>query len=129
MGKFYFIGESEEKSVKLDLFYTDKYIKPIIEVDELRLASIEDIIAMKLEVIGNGGRKKDFWDIHELMDDYTFSEMKKLYAKRYPYGHEAKLIKKQFLNFELADDEPDPQCLRGKHWEIIKLDLIDFVKG
>ncbi len=127
-GKSYFIGESEKVSVKLDLFYTDEYVTPILEVDNIRLASIEDIIAMKLEVIGNGGRKKDFWDIHELKDDYTLTEMLELYEKRYPYSHEAKLIKKQFANFEAADDDPDPECLREKKWELIKLDIIDFAK-
>ena len=127
-GKAYFIGERKEKSVKLDLFYTDKYINPALEKDKIRLAGIEDIIAMKLEIIGNGGRKKDFWDIHELENDYSLTAMIKLYEKRYPYGHKAKLIRKQFSDFELADDEPDPVCLKEKNWEIIKLDMLDFSK-
>jgi predicted nucleotidyltransferase component of viral defense system len=128
MGKSYFIGKSEDESVKLDLFYTDEYITPILEVDNIRLASIEDIIAMKLEIIGNGGRKKDFWDIHELKDDYSFTQMVEIYKKRYPYGHEIKPIRKQFINFSIADEEPDPGCLRRKNWEVIKLDMIDFAK-
>lgn len=126
IGRSYFIGESETVSVKLDIFYTDPYITPIIEVDGIRLASVEEIIAMKLDIIGRGGRKKDFWDLHELCQDYTFKEMLMLHEKRYPCGHDPKHIKKQFSNFELADEEPDPECLRGKIWEIIKLDMIDF---
>jgi predicted nucleotidyltransferase component of viral defense system len=129
MGRSYFIGESAEVSVKLDLFYTDEYITPILEVDKIRMASVEDIIAMKLEVIGNGGRKKDFWDIHELKEDYSFEKMLALYKKKYPYGHDPKLIRQQFSNFEIADEEPDPECLKKKTWEVIKLDMMDFVKG
>lgn len=30
------------------------------------MASLEDIVAMKLHVMGDGGRKKDFWDLNEL---------------------------------------------------------------
>lgn len=129
MGKSYFIGESENEVVKLDLFYTDEYITPTLEIDGIRLARIEDIIAMKFEVVGHGGRKKDFWDIHGLMSDFSFSKMLALYEKRYPYSHDAKAIKKQFINFDIADGEPDPICLKGKQWEVIKLDLIDFVKA
>lgn len=126
MGRSYFIGESAELSVKLDVYYTDHFITPIVEVDGIRLAGEQEIIAMKLDVISRGGRKKDFWDLHELCQDYTFKEMLMLHKKRYPYGHDPKHIKKQFSNFELADEEPDPECLRGKIWEIIKLDMVDF---
>jgi predicted nucleotidyltransferase component of viral defense system len=129
MGTSYFIGESIEKSVKLDLFYTDEYILPILEIENIRMANMEEIAAMKLDVIARGGRKKDFWDIHALQDKYSFNEMLSFYEKRYPYGQEAKRIKKQFLNFEMADEEPDPVCLLDKKWEIIKLDIIDFVKN
>ncbi len=64
MGKSYYIGESANQCIKLDLFYTDSFIRPIIAIDNLRLASVEEIIAMKIDVIAGGGRKKDFWDIH-----------------------------------------------------------------
>lgn len=128
MGKSYFIGKSEKECIKLDIYYTDSFIKPAIIADKIRLASVEDIIAMKLEIIGSGGRKKDFWDIHELINDYSFNEMIELYKKRCPFGVELKILKKQFSNFEIADEEPDPVCLKGKIWELIKLDLVDFVK-
>jgi predicted nucleotidyltransferase component of viral defense system len=31
------------------------------------MATVEEIIAMKLDVMQRGGRKKDFWDLHELL--------------------------------------------------------------
>ncbi len=37
-------------------------------------------------------------------------------------------IRSSFSDFTLADDDFDPICLKGKHWEIIKLDMIDFAK-
>jgi len=60
MGKCYFVGDSENNAVKLDLFYTDPFIDPAIEIDGMRLASIEEIIAMKLDVVLRTGRKKIF---------------------------------------------------------------------
>ena len=97
-------------------------------IDAIRLASVEEIIAMKLDVIQRGGRKKDFWDLHELMDEYSIDKMFSLHEKRDPYSHDKHLLKKNFTSFDNADGDFDPVCLREKHWELIKLDLIDFVK-
>lgn len=128
LGKSFYIGNSEEDCVKLDLFYTDKFIQAIILMDGIRLATVEEIIAMKIDVISRGGRKKDFWDIHELKDDYLIDEMLVLHKQRYPYNHDEDQIRDNFSNFEIADDDFTPICLKGKHWEIIKLDMIDFAK-
>lgn len=128
-GNSYFVGKSEDECVKLDLFYTDTFIREEIFSDSIRISAEEEIIAMKIEAITNGGRKKDFWDIHELINDYTFEKMISLHKERYPYGHDKDLIVNSLNDFEKADEDFDPICLKGKHWEIIKLDLIDFVKG
>ena len=123
MGKCYFIGENINNSVKLDVFYTDPFLYKELVVDGIRLASLEEIIAMKLEVIQNGGRKKDFWDLHELLADFSINDMLQLHKNRYPYSHERNLIIENFTNFEFADEDLDVLCLRGKHWEIIKSDF------
>jgi hypothetical protein len=128
LGKSYFIGNSEEDCIKLDLFYTDKFMQDIIQIDGIRLATVEEIIAMKIDVISRGGRKKDFWDIHELKDDYSIEEMLALHKQRNPYTHDGDQIRRNFSNFENADDDFDPICLKGKYWEIIKLDIIDFAQ-
>jgi hypothetical protein len=28
------------------------------------------------------------------------------------------------IDFKVADEDFDPRCLKGKHWELIKLDLL-----
>lgn len=126
-GKSYQIGKNRNESVKLDIFYTDNFIKDFISVDEIRLATIEEIVAMKLDVIQRGGRKKDFWDIHELFEKFTFREMLSLHKQRYPYTHDEDLLIENFTNFSIADEDFEPICLRGKYWEFIKDDLIIFV--
>ena len=126
MGSSYIIGNSAYDSIKLDLFYTDPFIRPIKTIDNIRIASIEDIIAMKLDVIGRNGRKKDFWDLHELHDKYTIAEMLTLYAERYPYNHTQEELLLGLTNFSLADTDPDPNCLRSKAWPLIKLDFMEW---
>lgn len=128
MGASYIIGNSAFDSIKLDLFYTDPFIRPIKAIDNIRIASIEDIIAMKLDVIGRKGRKKDFWDLHELHDKYAITEMLTLYAERYPYNHTREELLLGLTNFSLADTDPEPNCLRSKVWPLIKLDFMEWCR-
>lgn len=129
MGKAYFIGEDKDNTVKLDIFYTDTYIQPFIEEDGIRMATIEEIIAMKVDVIQRGGRKKDFWDLHDLLDSYSILQMMDFHEQRYPYTHDKDLIIQNFTNFDQADDDFDPICYKGKYWEFIKEDFEEKIKN
>lgn len=127
MGKSYLIGEDKDNSLKLDIFYTDKFIQPIYLEDTIRMASIEEIIAMKLDVVQRGGRKKDFWDLHELFEKYSLTQMLDLHEQRYPYTHDSDLIIENFTDFSIADDEFNPICFKGKYWEFIKEDIEEII--
>lgn len=129
MGKSYSVGTDNNNVVKLDVFYTDTFIQPPLIADAIRMATTEEIIAMKIDVVQRIGRKKDFWDLHELLSEYNISTMLSLHHERYPYTHDQELILNNLINFELADDDFDPICLRGKYWEFIKEDIIDAVKA
>lgn len=128
IGKSYTLGKNSDIAVKLDVFYTDSFIRECVIEDEIRLTAIEDIIAMKLDVIQRGGRKKDFWDLHELLPQYSITQMLMLHEQRYPYSHDKKLIIKNFTEFASADNDFDPVCLNGKYWEFIKADFEDAVQ-
>ena len=127
MGKSYFIGTDKENSVKLDVYYTDDFIQPAKIIDYIRMATVEEIIAMKVDVVQRGGRKKDFWDLHELLSNYNIDKVLELHQQRYPYSHERELILKNFTDFSLADEDFDPICLKGKYWEFIKEDIEEAV--
>jgi predicted nucleotidyltransferase component of viral defense system len=126
MGKSYYVGENPSDCIKLDLYYTDKFIDNVVFIDNIRLASVEEIIAMKLDVIMRTGRKKDFWDINELEDSYSIEQMTGLHEQRYPFSFDKKILKEKLIDFSGADEDFNPVCLRGKHWELIKLDMLDL---
>lgn len=128
MGKSYFVGNSKIDLVKLDLFYTDNFISPFVLEQGVRFCSTEDIAAMKLEVIANNGRKKDFWDLHELLNVYTLNEMFGFYGQRNPYGATREELRLKIVDFTNADDDFTPNCFKQKEWELIKLDLERMVK-
>lgn len=127
MGNSCFIGQNQSELVKLDLFYTERFVFPSKIYEKVRLSSLEEIAAMKLDVIGRGGRKKDFWDIHALLDYFTLDEMLHFYMKRYEYSFTKNEFISQLTNFETAESDPDPNCLQGKYWELIKLDIEEAV--
>lgn len=127
MGKSYLIGEDKDNTLKLDVFYTDKFIQPIYLEDTIRMATIQEIIAMKLDVVQRGGRKKDFWDLHELFENYSLIQMLDLHEQRYPYNHDRDLIIQNFTDFSIADDEFNPICFKGKYWEFIKEDIEEII--
>jgi hypothetical protein len=128
MGKSYFIGNNEDELVKLDLFYTDPFVFPCVIEQNIRFSSIQEVAAMKFEVIAQGGRKKDFWDVHELLETYTLDGMIGFYLKRNPCGYSKNELLTQVVDFSIADEDFTPNCYKGKIWELIKLDIEELVK-
>ncbi len=111
-------------NVKVDFVNTfEKFCYPIKIIDDIRFASIEEIIALKLNAIANRGAKKDFWDIHELLQHYSLKQMMEFYYKRYP-GNSPMMVLKSITYFEQADEDEDPRCFRSRKWETIKKEIV-----
>ena len=125
-GIFSFVGNSENKSIKLDLLYHDNFINPPVIYNNIKFAKLPDIAAMKLEVIANAGRKKDFWDLSALLDKYSLEETFTFYKAMYPYNDINNVIS-SLSDFERADEDEDPICLMNKAWELIKIDINEAV--
>ncbi|WP_116788619.1 nucleotidyl transferase AbiEii/AbiGii toxin family protein [Flavobacterium psychrotrophum] len=129
MGKSYLVGSDVNDTIKLDLYYTtDPFIEPPLIIEEIRMATLNEIIAMKVDVIQRTGRKKDFWDLYEVLSKYSIKDMIALHKSRYKYSHDEVLIRGNFVNFSEADDDFEPICLRGNYWEFIKEDIINAIE-
>ena len=60
------------------------WLKPFVLEEGVRLASLEDICAMKLNAIaGNGTRIKDFVDVAHLSSRFSLEQMLKFYEEKY----------------------------------------------
>lgn len=128
MGVSYLVGHSKDESVKLDLFFTDTFIQPALKIGPYRLATVEEIIAMKIDIVQRKARKKDFWDLDELLEKYSIEQMIALHEQRFSHSHDEKTIRENFVDFERADEDFTPICLKGKHWELIKLDFVERLR-
>ena len=51
-----------------------------------------------------------------------------IHEKRYEWTHDRQEIITNLTNFQNADNDPDPRCILGKDWDLIKLDIIDWTK-
>lgn len=129
MGVSYLVGHSKDESVKLDLYYTDTFIQPTLKIGPYRLATVEEIIAMKIDIVQRKARQKDFWDLDELLDKYSIEQMIALHKQRYPHSHDEEVIRENFVDFERADEDFTPICLKGKHWELIKLNFVERLRS
>ena len=92
-------------------------------IDGHRLASKEDIAAMKLNAIAGRGSKKDFIDIYYLFKEYSFDELLKFYNAKYPDGSEF-LVRKSILYFDDADTEISPELFNKIKWSEMKSEII-----
>lgn len=129
LGGSYLIGKTEEDSLKLDLYYSmDPFIQPAHEEDGLRLATVEEIAAMKMDVVHRGGRKKDFWDLDEILESYSLADLIALHKIRHEYTHNTTEILEQLTNFSQADTDFDPDCKKGKVWELVKYYMMEKVE-
>ena len=72
-------------NVKFD-FIAHQYplIKPVLEKENTRLSSLEDIAAMKLNAVRNRGTKKDFIDIYFLLQKFNLEALLELVNLKYP---------------------------------------------
>ena len=130
-GYHLFLSEGIEPPVKVDFFYTEPFIFPAIEEDGLRIADQREIAAMKLGVIGNQiYRQKDYWDVHELLEDYSLSEMIELALRRDPYSFTKEDIIKGLQQVNQVEESPmGIVSLKPlSYWELKVLDLKEEVK-
>ncbi len=110
-------------SVKIDFIRHDyPLVNPIRTVGSIRLFSLEDIIAMKLNAIANRGAKKDFYDIYALLAKFSLREMLGFFEVKYPKMNTF-AVTKSLVYFEDADLDPDPISLVDVSWEDIKKEI------
>ena len=104
------------------------FMRPVIEIDNIRLTSPEEIAAMKLETITSRQMKKDYYDIYELLKSYSMSQLFDFYKERYPYNN-AKTPIEFLVAAHLADESPEPEMLSTTDWTLVKMHIQDSTKA
>ena len=117
-------------TVKCDFVKHSRYrlISPIKETDGIRMYSIEDIAAMKLNAICGRGGKKDFYDIYFLLQQFPLKELLSFYDYKFQSDNSWMALR-SLQYFEDADEQPAPELIADyPSWSRIKSFLENEVK-
>jgi predicted nucleotidyltransferase component of viral defense system len=109
------------QNIKVDIVKHPHLLLKAPEMAEgIRMYHVEDIAAMKVNAILGRGRKKDFWDIAELLQHYSVEDITGFYKKKFP-GQELLISIPYALTwFEDAEESEDPVSLKGQTWQSVK---------
>ena len=93
------------QGVKIDVIYHPfPWLEPAIEEDGVRLATVADIVAMKMHAIINSGKRpKDFVDVAFLSMHYSYNQIKQLLLRRYP-AYDPIMVDKAIIYFGDVDE-------------------------
>ena len=119
----------ELDGIKIDfVHYPYPFIEKCVFFDEVKMASKQDICAMKLAAVTGRGLKKDFYDIFFLLKDFSFKQMIFFYEKKYTNRNYFQMMK-SILWFDDADNSEQPVMLeKCPSWDEIKIKIESVVK-
>lgn len=107
--------------IKVDfVHYPFPILKPIVQQDNIRILSTEDIAAMKIQAILGRSVKKDFFDVSELLRLYSLDEIIAFHKSKYPLQTLHITIPQALIYFEEAEESENPISLNGMTWENVK---------
>ncbi len=115
--------------IKVDLIaHKYPYVKSVVTTENIRLLSLYDIAAMKLNaIVGNGSRLKDFVDIANLFHHITLQQMLDAFHKK--YNTNQIMVCKALVYFDdINFQEPIILLDQKFDWKKIKSTIVKNVK-
>lgn len=121
------------EEVKVDFVWKPgKQLESAKELDGIRLASLQDLAAYKLEAVTNRGKYRDFFDIFCLLKFFSLKEMLGFWKKKFSQSSEFTLLR-SLTYFDDAVPEPDLKYFDKTSWSDIKKrlqnDVNQYVSG
>lgn len=118
--------------IRVSIFeYKYPLLKPPVRWQEAsgQIASVEDLVCMKLSALAQRGSKKDFVDIYALgLKCYSLSDMLHFYQRRYSVADIAHVLY-GLSYFDDADKERLPKMIWNSDWRIIKKTIQTWIKA
>ena len=124
LGVFGFID-----NIKIDLCrHPYPLIDTILIEEHIRMWSLKEIAAAKVNAVSRRATKKDFWDIDRLLDEFTIADIAKFYHEKYN-PMLAIGVAQMLTYFDEAEESQTPLCLLGKTWEGVKKSIFKKING
>lgn len=112
------IGET-----RFSLFtYDYPLLKPTLPFENIQLAGLQDIAAMKIHALSDRGTRRDFIDTFFLAKKFTLEEILNFYEEKY-HKLEANLyhLIRSLNYFDDAESDKMPEMITAVSWPEIKL--------
>ena len=118
----------EVNGVGISFFkYPYLLLKPLQKLENICLASLEDIAAMKIIAISQRGKRRDFIDIYFLMKYFGLKEIIDFTLKKYPMFN-IYVGLQGLIYFKDADDDiGEIRLLKNVEWSKVKTDILKEV--
>jgi len=108
-------------NVKIDIVqYPHSLIGKIENLESIRFYSDKDLMAMKIQAILGRGKKKDFWDIAELLQHYSIQDIIDCHKAKYPNQMLGISIPQALTYFVDADESEEPITIKPITWDDVK---------
>jgi len=116
------------QNIKVDIVYFPHLPIEIKTEENIRFYSDADISAMKIQAILGRAKKKDFWDLYELLQHYSLQQMIDWHQQKYPSQMLAISIPNAITYFTDADESKTPESFKNQTWEGIKKSIQKTVR-
>jgi len=122
--------KGEIDNIKIDFIahqFVDLY--PEIVIENIRLASLSDIAAMKVNaIVRSGERIKDYIDLAFLSSYYSLIEIQEFYSLKYPNSNSIMMFKALSFHNDINFNEPIKVINKNYNWESVKSRLFKMIQ-
>lgn len=114
---------ANSRDVGVSFFRLDQHplIIPTPGIDNIQVAAIEEIGAMKLAAILSRGTRKDYVDLYFILQQKKLMQLFEIASKKYPFNQAFPAFVVRALSyFEDAEFDPMPRMIQPVKWSEIK---------
>jgi len=110
------------KNVRVGFYgYGFPLVAPLVEIEGIRLASIEDIALMKLDAMLSRAARKDFYDLYFICNDISLKQLFTKADRKYQSVRDFEAqATKRLVYFENAENESEPSLIENVSWQTVK---------
>lgn len=117
------------KGIKIDIYtWGTLFQLPAFQTENIRMAALPDISALKMEAIINRKEEKDFRDVHALLQVFSMAELISFFQERYPH-HNAKMLTDHLLAAPFVERDMSISVFTQISWEQLSSDIITAISS
>ncbi len=110
------------KTIRVGFYrYGFPLVAPLVEIEGIRIASIEDIALMKLDAMLSRAARKDFYDLYFICKHMPLKHLFNIADQKYPSVRDFETqATKRLVYFENAENESEPYLMDTISWQTVK---------